>query len=669
MADFTFISGESFNGAVARWADEVGDVERMIEITSHAGVVYNHRQDAPSASPEQIEALALAMGVDARELHARAMPRTAPDPISRYDRHMFNGVAVPTFLIEKRVRRYSPCGLSNSLADPDIGRAYDRAAWHIRVFPYCSETWETLLDRCPYCEKHPGWRHTLGIDRCEHCMTDLKTARGDIIPEELRSSLTAAVGLLDHLPERRAASLALLPERISRMGPALALDVLVNLLPVIDTALPTDPAILFFKTRPMQICHAVAGAWQMMVGWPGSLTTFASDHVATRTAKHSDGNVGRTIRFLTPRRNAGTSPELDELIAEWRTEVDIDGPNGPAILERTRCITAACNVTGLGTAEVSDLRRRKALPSVFVIHKGRPEPRFPVEAFEIISELLAVRMPIDRARLAVGVSCNGIEQLVAMRLLEREEHPYITARYAAMQIVASSLDDLVARLAAEACGDPKVCNLPLHSAMKAVGGRLKPWGPAFRALIDNSLHLDERLDFVLAPGVAPLSRRVLIARTDIEQLRALTFDPADPAHKQIVYADTMSKCDAAEVLNVGSHQSTALLGAITTRAGTREKLVPVPYVLDLAKTHISAAEIGMRRGIPPHSAWREAKAKKVLNLGPGGLCRSDAEKKIFCSDLAFLKQPDRHRAVPQLSQPSAPLRSRLFQRHRPIADR
>jgi len=634
MADFTFIPGESFNGAIARWADKVGDIESMIEITSHAGVVYNHRQSAPSASPAEIDALAFAMGVDARELHARAMPRAVPDPYSRYDRQMVHGVAIPIYLLEKRIRRFSPGAFSKSLNDEDIACAYDRAVWHIRAFPFCSETWETLVEKCPdsTCEKLLGWRRTLGIDRCEHCMADLKTAHTDVVPEELRPSLYAAVGLVDHRPERRAESLALLPERISRMGPAVALDLLVNLITVIDPTLKTDPAILFFKPKPLQICRAVAGAWEMMVGWPHALMEFASTRVATRTTKHSDGNEGRTIRFLTPRRNTGISPELADLIAEWRAHVDIDGPNGPAILERTRCITAATELTGLGTAEVSDLRRSKALPSVFVIHKGRPEPRFPADSFATISKILEDRVSMWGARLAIGVQCNGIEQLVAMRLLKREEHPYVDARYEEMQIVGSSIDDLGARLAAESCGDPEICNLPLHSAMKAIGGRLKPWGPAFHALLDRSLPPEERLEFVLASAAGPLSRRVLIAKADVERVSALIFDPDDPAHERMTYADTMSKIDAGEVLNLGFRQSIPLLSGIPTRAGTRDKLVPVAYVLELAKAHMSASEMGMRRGMSPHSAWREARINNVLTLGPGGLCRRDAEKKIFGKD-------------------------------------
>jgi hypothetical protein len=628
MADFTFIPGESFNGGVARWADEVGAVERMIDITSCAGVVYNNRQTAASAAPAQIESLAIAMGVDPRELHKRAMPRTDPDATRRYDRHIFHGVTIPNYLIEKRIRRFSPGGFAKSLATKDIACAYDRAVWHIRAFPFCTDTWEILLDRCPFCQKHPGWGHTLGIDWCERCMTDLKSATADFVPKDIRPALAAAVGLVDHHPDRRAASLANLPERISRMGPTFALDLLVNLLPVIDRTLPTDPAFIF-KAQRLQLCYAVASAWQMMAGWPGSMKEFASERIATRTAKHSDGNGGRTIRFLTPRRNTGTSSELADFIAEWRAELDLDGPNRPSILERTRSLDEVCKLTGLGTSEVADLRRRRALPTEFVIHKGRPEPRFPADALEIISDRLTVRIPIERARLAVGVPCNGIEQLVAMRLLEREEHSFITARYAAMQIVASSLDDLVDRLTAAASGDPRACNLPLHSAMKAIGGRLKPWGPVFHALRDSSLQPDERIDFVLAPGVAPLSRRVLIAEADIERIRALIFDSADPCHKQIAYAETMSKIDAAETLNLGFRQSTALLSTIATRSGSHHKLVPVTYVLELAMTHMPASEIGMRLGISPHSAWREAKAKNVLKLGPGGLCRSDAEKKIF----------------------------------------
>ena len=38
VADFAFIPGESFNGAIARWADEIGGVEWTIEITGPAGV-------------------------------------------------------------------------------------------------------------------------------------------------------------------------------------------------------------------------------------------------------------------------------------------------------------------------------------------------------------------------------------------------------------------------------------------------------------------------------------------------------------------------------------------------------------------------------------------------------------------------------------------------------
>ena len=627
MTDFIFIPGESFNGAVARWADEA-DFERMIDVTSHAGVVYGHRQYVPYATPEQIAALAHVMSCEADELLVRATPRTEQDPSSRYDRHLFHGVAIPSYLIEKHSRRYAPRGLVKSLADKHIGHAYDRAVWHIRAFPFCTESWQTLRDTCPECGKRPAWRQTLGIDRCEHCMADLKTAHAGVVPKVLRPSLTAAAGLVDHDPGRRSASLALLPERISKAGPSVALDLLVNLLPVVDPTLATDP-VLLFAAPTLQICGAVAAAWRVMVGWPDAMGALTSARIATRTDRHNDGNAGRTIRFLSPKRNTGVSSELQALIAEWRVDVDLDGPNGDAILKRTRSITDVAQSSSIGSQELSDLRHRNAFPTVFVLDHGRPEPRFPVEVFQTIVNLGRVRMSMAAARLAIGVSCQGIEQLVAMRLLDQEDHPFVLARYGTMQIVASSIDRLERQLAAGAHGDPEICTLPLYSAMKAVGGRLKPWGPVFAALVDGSIPPGTKLNYALASHSGPLSRRILIDPSDLRRVCQMAFEARDRSFRQISYSETMSKIDATEVLNLGFSKSVPLLGAIRTAPGTHEKLVPVAYVLDLARTHISAGELAARRGVSRQYALRDARRAGVPNLGPGGFCRREGEKHLL----------------------------------------
>lgn len=625
---FAFIPGESFNGAVARWADQVGGLERMSELTAVAGVTYGHRQNAASASSEQIGALAAAMQVDPRELIVRAAPRVDPEPTSRYDRHLLHGVSIPNYLLEKNVRRYSPAAFEMSLRDKDVGVAYHRGVWQVRAFPYSTESWETLLDRCPSCGKRPGWQHTLGIDFCEGCMADLKTAEAEVVPRNIRAPLAAAVGLVDHHPSRRAASLSLLPAPISDLGATFALELLVNLLPVADPGIPTNP-IGLPGVPSLQLCRAVALSWEVMIAWPDGMSALASDRIATRLARHTDGNGGRTLRFLNQRRNTGISEQLSALIAEWRDGIDMDGPNREAILDRTRSITQAALLTGLGSAIVADLRRQRAIPTTFVLDGARPQPRFPAHVFDEFSELMKTRIPLERARLPIGVTCNGVEQLVAVRLLDQEEQAFIKARYQGMQIVEASIRRLENMVVAGATGDPAICMLPLHSAMKAVGGRLKPWGPVFRALVDGTLPDSERLPYVLATGKEALSRRILVPADAVPRIRSMYFDPRAPENRQIVYADTMSKIDGGETLNLGFSQSIPLLSAIRTKTGTREKLVPVAYVLDLAMKHISTSELAARRGVTKQRAYWDAVAKKVPDLGHGGFCRATAEADFF----------------------------------------
>jgi hypothetical protein len=624
MTDFAFIPFESFNGAVSRWADQVAGLEKLGEITSHAGVIYGHRQTAPFASPDHIRALAAAMNVDAAELLARATPRISAQVTGAQDRHNFFGTLIPSFLIAKNFRRYAPGAFARSLADPDIGTAYDRAIWHIRLFPFDIDTWEFLLDRCPSpdCNVRPGWQHTLGIDFCAACMADLKKASTSHVLEELRPQLELAVGLVHPDPIRRAASLAALPPILAEAGAATTLDLIMRLIPVVDPSMDTQIANNL-KSPPAQLARAVAAAWKIVAGWPRTMNAMISTRIATRTARHSDGNAGRTLRFVALKRIADMPPALSPIVSAWRESISLQGPNRDQILESTRSITDAARIIGLGSGAVAGLRRSGILATIFVLDQNRAEPRFSTWEFEDLERRYGVRTPIDSARQPLGVSWHGVEQLVAMKLLQRETHPFFEARYGAMQIVASSVEALIDSIASSPTGDPTQCTLPLHSAMKAVGKRMKPWGPALAALLDGTL------PYVVADRAAPLTRCILVQPVAKAFLRTLKFDPMDAALERITYATHMSKVEAGETLNLGFSQSIPLLRQIKTATGTKRKLVPVHYVLDLADIHISSTELAARRGVTTQRAYHDAIKAGIPDLGPGGFCRTAAEKAFF----------------------------------------
>lgn len=624
MAEFSFIPGESFNGAVARWADTVAGLERMTDVTSHAGVLYGHRQSAPFASPQQIVALAAAMEVDARELLARATPPAPAAIRGPFGNLLFFGTPVPSLLLARNHRRFAPGAFLRSIADPDIGVAYDRAIWHVGLFPFDIDTWEYLLDRCPNpeCAAKPGWQHTLGIDRCSRCMADLKSAPSTLVAADLRADLEMAVGLVHPDPTRRAASLAALPPVLAEVGVATTVELIVRLLPVIDPgigAAHTDT----LKAPKEQLARATARAWQVVAGWPDAMTALASARISTRTGRHADGNGGRTFAFMSVRRTTYMTKPLQGIVAAWRDSIHLQGSRGEHLLATTRTVTDAAKTLGIGSGILVDLRRAGGLRTVIVIELHRLVPRFCAAEIDDLDRSMGLCEPVDSARQPLGVSWHGVEQLVAMRLLDAAEHPFFELRYKSMQIVSASVCELQRRIEAGVRGDPSLCTIPLHQAFKAIGGRPKPWGPAFAALLDGSL------PHVVAAGARPLSRRILLEAKGAASVRQLRFDGADPTFRAVRDERFMSKTDAAELLNLGDRQSAHLLSDIATRKGSRERVVPLARALELANEHITSSELAARRGVDTQRAYHDAIRAKVPHLGHGGFCRVAAEKGYF----------------------------------------
>lgn len=615
MSVFAFIPGESFNGAVARWADEAGGVERMIDLTSAAGIRYGHRQQAAMADEGEIRALAAEMSVDADELLARATPYAPGDWTNHRHPMTFGHAVVPTQLIEKRVRRFSPAGLALS--------PHHRALWDVRLLPACTETGQILLGGCgdPDCDP-TGWRATLGIDRCEHCMTDLTTLLAPSVPETTRSALAGFARLLSHDRSEHDAVLSTLPAAVAGLAAGDVVDLLVRLLPVVDSRLPIALHTLL-ASDPAVLVEAVAAAWRAIVEWPDGLDRIVAARVASRTGRHNDGNRGRTMRLLSRKCQRGASPEVVALIADWRRSVSVDGADGAGLARRTVTATEVAALSGLDTAKVIEYRRAGVFDVRFVLDQDRPETRFDRAEQEGIRAALSDRISDEGARAALGMSCHGVEQLAAMGLLARIEHPFFAVHFAGPQISRTSLDALLAAVRSLAVPSARA-TLPLRGAMKTVGGRMKPWGEAFRMIVAGELR------FSLAAGGVPLSEAILVDPATVPLLRSTVV------HDRILHAMSpfMSKADAGEMLNLAPTKATQLLAHIETGVGSHQKAVPLDLAARLARRHMSVAEIAARRGVHPLRAQIDAISAGVPFLGAGGFCRTTAERTIFGNDAA-----------------------------------
>ena len=94
----------------------------------------------------------------------------------------------------------------------------------------------------------------------------------------------------------------------------------------------------------------------------------------------------------------------------------------------------------------------------------------------------------------------------------------------------------------------------------------------------------------------------------------------------------MSKVDAQEVLNLGTKQVTELFSDYPTRRGTKEGVVPIAYVEELARIHVTATEISNRLSLSIHRTYERVRQERIPELGIAGFCRRTAEKKLFGID-------------------------------------
>ena len=606
---FVFYPDESFNGAVARWADETS-LERMLDITRVAGVEWGHRQMASCANEAQIRDLAAEMEVDADELLSRSLPIIQEGAgSSRF--HRFGGLSVSTALLEKRIRRVSPRALQ---AAP-----YHRALWDLRLFPCCLETGDILVSTCdnPECHGRPlGWRHTRGIDVCDHCMQDLKQVRTPQIAPELVVKLRTIAQLFDR--KKRPAVLATLPPMIAANEGQVAFDLLNRLLPVVDPDLKKFWARLH-RADPFKLANALDAAWELMAGWPDSFEAFAGKRLADRVAIHLDGNEGETIRFLTGKRMDEASSEVATIARDLRNKMEVGGKNAEGASQRALPINPTAKLLGVRTAKVAQLRRDSILRVLPIIDNGgRLQPMFCRREVEKIAEGIATRMGADRVASQFGISRNGAEQLVEWGHIAPLDHPFFFARYGIRQVDRASAERFLQDLEQVQTNGPMAAEVPLSIAMKIVGASPKPWGHLFVRLSEGSI------PFRLETRAAPLVRRIFIRREDVAHILDLER-PTSMAETQI------SKGDAYEILNLAPKEGVELFADTQSEKGGKAKLLSVKTVMQIACRHITSMELALRRGVSMQRAYNDAMKAGVPLLGPAGFCRQSAEAAFLTS--------------------------------------
>lgn len=607
------IPGESLNGYLADITSD-NSLYRVQHITSLSGATQAHRPNVSTMHWQGLPALADQLQIDVEELRLRSYPADHEDPIRR----AFFGTTVHSLDLRIRERFFAPSAL--------LASAHHKAIWQLRL-PYDAETGERLVSKCPksWCGKTQRWRHSAGTRYCDSCASDLALQEVARLDEETLRGYARAIGLTHTDPLKRTASCAMLPEEIARLGPAIAFELLLRLVPVANPACTWRSATRLWHNDASELAKGIAKAWHLLRKWPDAIVELIDETIAKSARRHGDGNGGATMRFLRNRKSDFVSEPIRELIGSLRDRLDLDGPKGPELRERTMTCKEAAQSLGRGTKEIVELRRAGGLKTLGMVRGDLLVPVFDRSEVSQVKANIVRRFALNRCGEKLGLPYYAIEQLAALGHLPLLSHPYFRLRYCCPQ---TSVEDYAAFVCRVVDKRPSEIDdgQPISEVMQFVGARLKPWDAIIEAMLAG------QLDYAIVDGTRPLFKRIRVRRSDalpflrMEIARNSSQSPLmakiDPA---FAFTDKISKRDAAEVLNLSVLQGTNFL---RNYPRTAELSIPLANIIRDSQMYVSNAELAAKWDASCRMVRAAAESVGISQSGGAGYDRSNEAKLI-----------------------------------------
>lgn len=608
------IAGESLDGYVADIAAR-NNLTKVRDISVVGGVLYGHRPQLTTQGWKKLPALARLLEIDVGELQHRCYPFSGPDG----SRRAFFGTTMHNHDFRVPQRYFAPAALAD--------QPHHRAMWQLKL-PFDLDTGELLISRCPRpsCGKVQRWRHSAGVRYCDTCVQDLSEQDTLRLGDSFLPIYRLAAGLTHTDPKKRNAALAHLPAAVRALGPDMAFELMLRLVPVLEPKCVWTSCNRIWGNDPFDVARGMTAAWTILLDWPNSLLTKITTDLVDAKARRQDGNSGRTLAFL----HLATSPSVAKPVAgairALHDSMREDGPNGERLSRNTMGGKEASKHISLSTALLVPLRRRRVFRTLAVC-RG-PTLVAVYDRKEIVAVACDIRRRCDlsSAAIVLGLPYYALEQLCALGRLQRLRHPYFTARYIEPQITNQTIFDLCKSITDLASSDLRD-TAPVMHAMRAVGARLKPWDAVIEAMLSGTL------PFEICEGEGPLFKRVRVSKDDLRGPAAQLITRAGAATaltKQMdidfPFADRVTKRDAGEILNLETKQYTRLLSTYPTGP---QRSVPVDELLKIAGDYIANTEIATRLGTSYQAVRGKASALGISRLCEAGYDRQLAERLLL----------------------------------------
>lgn len=601
------LMGESLDGFIAEMTAKNG-LLRLAEISRSGGVEYAHRPTLTRLGWDELPALADLLDVDVEELRSRSH-RIVP---TNQTRRQFFGSTIHCADIRTRRRFFSPSALALS--------EHHRALWQF-PFPWDLETGELLRDTCPECDTVQRWRHSVGVRYCDHDAVDLSAYPTERLPEDVLESVCQAIGLIHPDPAKRAASMDLVPVDMRHADGGEVLEFILRLTTVVHPQCRWTGGERCWDNPPLVVAEAIARAWRFAMAWPDSMTDLVAEGVSTSEARGGDGNGGATRRFLQLPGSRYVTPHVSRVIRQFVANIDLTGPHGDELRRKTIGVKEAARITSISDGDISKIRRKRGLQTHAIMRAGTLVPYFDRSEVLAVDRMIKKRWDLKRATTPLGIPLYGVEQIVAMGDLDLLEHPLFALHYPCLQTTEAEVLALSERIRGNSGSRPANA-VPIVTAIRRFACGLKPWGYVVRAMLAGCVryHVD-------SDAAGPLMSSIVVEEASIAPFASQSFSGGK---RVVAFSTSMTRRDAAEVLNIGPREATALFASVPP---STSRMVDVSRVEELARAFITPGEIALRSGRSVRWAMAAARREGIAKGSPAGFPRNLVEEKFLAPAL------------------------------------
>lgn len=514
----------------------------------------------------------------------------------------FHGASIPIYDLQLKARR-------TTAAWARVG--YHSALGHHALITHCPVSGEILIDACPRCSRALNWTAAT-LSHCSQCGFDLRTHQTARVSSEDQAATELMISILHPDPARQTWAIRQLHPTLRSIDRGTIFELGWRMGSILTgQGLATRNTAK--RLAPEQRLRILAEGSRILGSWPESFQQAARGSAGD---KNGCRTLASAVASIADAQNSW--PELRQVVREAVPALS----SGPRFLKKATLVKPATSrelSLELGVSqEVFERMRQSDELQALGSEDRHYKPIFEASGIEDLKQRLGDRISVSKISEALGISRHGVEQLACMGFLEIYDAGAVAAGFKSRQARKSDFELLKTRLVGMGASDAGrftagagvSFDLPMPAAVRAIGGREKPWGPIIAAMLDG------RCAFELVEGAGNFMSRVRIARADLPYLACLDFD--ESRHPTFKFEPGINGRDAEELLNIFPKQ---------LQVAKKAQVVPKPEgrfydrqaIRALAREYMSAAEAiarccGEGRELPKPLVGRKA-PKRVCAIG------------------------------------------------------